>query len=86
MRGINPIDGRVYQIRRGKQYSRANTPQPNPQTPAQQYVRGVFARAVEYWQGLPELWINWFNTRAKKKRMTGFNLWISEYMKMFVSD
>lgn len=53
---------------------------PNPQTPAQQARRGVFADGVTHWQGLTSGEKAEYNLRAKRLRMSGFNLHQREWL------
>ena len=52
----------------------------NPQTVPQQANRQKWADAVTGWQALTELQKESYNTRAKYKSYTGYNLYIREYM------
>jgi hypothetical protein len=52
----------------------------NPRTAAQQVWRSVFAQAVFAWQGLTDEQKMTYNERAKGKRMSGYNLFIREYL------
>lgn len=65
----------------GKQYCRIHVIPKNPRTECQQAVRGTFADAVNSWRRLlPEEKAE-YNKKARKKRMRGYNLYISKYMK-----
>jgi hypothetical protein len=52
----------------------------NPRYAPQQAWRGIFADAVLAWQGLttPEKAV--YNIKAKGKRMSGYNLFLKEYL------
>jgi hypothetical protein len=52
----------------------------NPRTTTQQAWRSVFAQAVFAWQQLTPEEKMFYNERAKGKRMSGYNLFIREYL------
>ena len=52
----------------------------NPQTAPQQANRNSFAAAVLAWQGLTDEQKEHYRERAKRKQMSGYNLYIKEYM------
>ena len=52
----------------------------NPQTVPQQSNRSKFANAIIGWQGLTSDQKNVYNERAKYKNISGYNLYISEYL------
>lgn len=52
----------------------------NPQLPDQQNWRGIFADAVAGWQGLTNEQQAIYNKKAKYKNLSGYNLYISEYL------
>ena len=52
----------------------------NPQTVPQQSNRSKFANAIAGWQGLTSDQKNVYNERAKYKNLSGYNLYISEYL------
>lgn len=52
----------------------------NPQTELQQYYRAIFAAGVLAWQGLSEPERDTYRERSKGLEMTGFNLFMSEYL------
>ena len=74
----------IYQIRRpfGKmQHVKMIHYRPtNPQTIPQQANRQKYADSILAWQGLTDSEKNVYNNNAKGKRMSGFNLFIREYM------
>lgn len=52
----------------------------NPQTQTQQNWRGIFAGAVAGWQGLTDQQKAVYNLKAKYKNLSGYNLYLSEYL------
>ncbi len=71
----------VFYKRYGKTIMRAWVLPPNPRTQAQQANRERFARAMAAWQGLSSVDKAALNIQAKKRGMTGHNLFISRFMK-----
>jgi len=73
----------IYQMRmtkRGKVPVKMKFYRPtNPRTPAQQANREKFTSAMVGWQSLTELEKSVYNTRAKKRQMFGWGLFIREY-------
>lgn len=65
----------------GKQYCRIHVIPKNPRTECQQSVRRTFADAVHSWRQLTKDEKNEYNRNALKKRIRGYNLYISRYMK-----
>ena len=65
----------------GKQYCRMHVIPKNPRTECQQAVRRTFSDAVHSWRRLTKDEKNEYNRKALKKRMRGYNLYISKYMK-----
>lgn len=53
----------------------------NPRTPAQQSRRALFRNAVSSWRAMSAASRRPWNVRASRLRMSGFNLWISSYLK-----
>lgn len=53
----------------------------NPDTAAQRTVRGSFRDAVHTWQGMSLEEKREWNFRARYKSATGYNLFVSHYMK-----
>lgn len=53
----------------------------NPQTYYQQSWRSVFAQGVNNWQGFDETVKQEYKSKAKNLLMTGFNYYLSEYLK-----
>jgi hypothetical protein len=54
----------------------------NPRTVPQQAWRGIFADSVSAWQGLTDEQKAVYNIRAKGKRMSGYNLFLKEYLSL----
>jgi hypothetical protein len=52
----------------------------NPRTSAQQAQRQKFGNAVRAWQALTQNDKNVYNTRAKYKPYSGYNLFLKEYL------
>lgn len=65
----------------GRQYCRMHVIPKNPRTECQQAVRRTFSEAVHSWRQLTKDEKNEYNRKARKKRMRGYNLYISKYMK-----
>src|SRR5512145_598851 len=82
---LEEINGRigniVYYHCRGREYARVHVTPSNPRTQCQQAVRGLFALAVLSWQQLAPAEKAEFNRRARYKPMSGYNLYISQFMK-----
>jgi len=55
-------------------------PPSNPQTPAQQHRRGIFAGAVTRWQTLSSEQKKEWNKQARGRPLSGFNLFMKEAM------
>ncbi|MBN1533809.1 MAG: hypothetical protein JXA20_14155 [Spirochaetes bacterium] len=71
----------VFYSRYGREYARPYVTPANPDTGAQRAIRGTFGDAVRAWQGLPrEEKVRW-NRQARWLPMSGYNLFISRYMK-----
>jgi hypothetical protein len=82
---INSISGKignvVFYTRLGTQCVRAHVVPRNPDTQAQRAVRRSFGDAVRSWQSLtPEDKHN-YNRKARYLNMSGYNLYISNYMR-----
>ena len=71
--------------RRGREYMRPYLVPRNPDTPAQRAVRGSFRDAVHAWQAMSTGEKNQWNFRARYKAATGYNLFMSHYMKQTCS-
>ncbi len=79
------IGGIVLYNRYDRQCARRHVRPANPDTEAQRAVRRTFGDAVRSWQGLPagekDIWIR----RARKLSMSGYNLYISRFMREKIS-
>lgn len=75
------IGGIVFYTCYDREYARIRVTPHNPNTEAQVYIRRSFAGAVKSWQGLPEDKKYRYNKKARHLSMSGYNLYISEYMK-----
>lgn len=71
---IRTIDGK--QIQQKMKFYRPS----NPQTAPQQSWRAVFANAIAGWQVLTPEQKAVYNESAKNKKMSGYNLYIREYL------
>lgn len=74
----------IYQVRKsnGKQVvvKKGFYTPTNPQTPAQQAWRAIFAAAISAWQGLTAQQKDLYNQRAKYRPLSGHNLYLREYL------
>lgn len=52
----------------------------NPQTQIQQAQRQKMTDGIIIWQGLTDIQKNVYNNRAKQKHMSGYNLFLREYL------
>ena len=81
---INKISGKIGSVvfyqRKNKQCIRTWVLPHNPDTAAQKRTRGKFATAVRSWQTMSgdERYI--FTRKARGKNMSGYNLFISQYL------
>jgi len=81
-RGTAPgTEGFVFYVVNGRQLVRTYAKPSNPRTKKQVERRKLFAEAVEEWRALPPEKRREYNRRAEKRRMNGFNLFISETVK-----
>jgi len=71
----------VHYNRFGRQYCRIHVIPANPRTESQQALRATFADAVRSWQNLSHDEQAAFNHKARYKTITGYNLYISLFMK-----
>ena len=73
----------VYQVIRktNTQYARKFKKSKNPRTPPQQANRGKMGPAVDAWHLLSPAQQKQWNKKAYKLRKTGYNLFISTYLK-----
>lgn len=82
---IAEIHGRtgktVFYHRYGKTCIRLHVIPRNPDTEDQRTVRRSFAQAVKSWQGITQEKRDKFNRRARNLNMSGYNLYISEYLR-----
>ncbi len=82
---INSISGRignvVFYTRRGTLCVRTHVIPRNPNTYAQRIVRRNFAEAVLTWQSMTEDERYSYNRKARYLNMSGYNLFISNYLK-----
>ncbi|TAL39768.1 MAG: hypothetical protein EPN93_00555 [Spirochaetes bacterium] len=75
------LDGMVYYSRKGRQCVRRHVVPANPRTAAQQAGRSAFTERVHAWKSLPPEERAAWNTKAKRRRMTGYNLFMREGLK-----
>lgn len=82
---INSISGRlgnaVFYLNRGRQCLRLHVVPRNPNTEAQRTVRRTFRDAVISWQSLTGDEKYSFRQKARFLNMSGYNLFISQFMK-----
>jgi hypothetical protein len=82
---INSISGKignvVFYLRQGCQCVRAHVIPRNPDTEAQRFVRRSFAEAVRSWQTMTREDKYTYIRRARYLNMSGYNLFISNYIK-----
>ncbi len=82
---INSISGKignvVFYMNRGRQCVRTHVIPRNPDTEAQRAVRRSFGDAVRSWQTMTEDERSVFNRKARYLNMSGYNLYISIYLK-----
>jgi len=64
-----------------RQYARLYSKPFNPDTAGQKIVRRAFGDAVRSWQALSPEEQYRYNKKARRLPMTGYNLYISDYMK-----
>ena len=64
-----------------RQFARVHTIPENPRTDEQQQVRKTFGNAVRSWQNRSPEEKNKYNKKARRLAMSGYNLYISEYIK-----
>ncbi len=86
---IKSIHGRignlVFYYRYGKQCVRIHVIPRNPDTEAQRIIRRMFRDAVRSWQAMTEDDRYKFNRKARYLSISGYNLYISEYMNVRIS-
>jgi hypothetical protein len=85
---LTSISGRigsvVFYSRYNKQCIRQYVIPRNPDTIAQRSNRQSFANAVKSWQALTEKEKNKYNRKASNLNMSGYNLYISDFMKDYI--
>ncbi len=85
---INSISGRignvVFYTRRGRQCVRLHVIPRNPDTEAQRAVRRSFGDAVRSWQTMNPDERHTYNRKARYLNMSGYNLYISNYLKRVI--
>ncbi len=85
---INSIRGKignvVFYTRRGRQCVRIHVIPRNPDTEAQRAVRSIFRDAVISWQAMSEDERYTFNHKARYLNMSGYNFYISNYIKRII--
>ena len=64
-----------------RHYARVHIIPRDPNTPAQVFVRRTFGDAVRAWQALDNDSKRKFIKKGRMRRINGYNLFISEYMK-----
>jgi hypothetical protein len=69
---------------KGQNYVRQHFIPSNPQTKDQMYTRGTLSRGVIAWQAKDAPGKLVYDTAAEGTGMSGFNLFLSEYMKLYV--
>lgn len=72
----------VFATWKGRQYRRSYVKPANPNTPAQQNVRGSFTNAVDKWHDFNALQKQAYRPLTSGMVMSGFNLFISRWQKM----
>ena len=75
------IGGMVFYRMNGKTFMRRRPVINNPRTPAQQKSRAAFRDAVLAWHCLDEQERQYWNNRAQSENRTGYNAFISSYMR-----
>jgi len=72
----------VFASWKGRQYRRSYVKPANPNTPAQQAIRGSFANAVDKWHDFNALQKQSYRPLTSGQVMSGFNLFVSRWQKM----
>ena len=82
---LDTMNGRmgdaVFYSCNGRHYARVMVKPRNPNTAAQVLVRRTFGDAVRAWQALDHDSKRKFIRKGRMRRINGYNLFISEYMK-----
>ncbi len=85
---INSLHGRlgnlVFYMRKGTQCVRVHVIPRNPDTEAQRAMRRSFADAVRSWQAMSADERYAYNRKARYLNMSGYNLYISNYLKRII--
>lgn len=76
----------VFYLRNNKQCVRTYAVPRNPDTASQRNVRSSFADAVKSWQALKSEERYKYTRKARGRNMSGYNYFISEYMKEKISS
>ena len=71
----------VFYNRYDKLFARTHIIPQNPDTGEQRIVRKTFGNAVRSWQRLKDEEKNKYNKKARRLNISGYNLYISGYMK-----
>jgi hypothetical protein len=66
--------------RNGSNFERLWVMPYDPKTPKQMRMRKMFANAHDAWIALPQEKRNEYNERARNMKMTGYNLFVKEYV------
>lgn len=75
----------VYYSTKGREYARVYVKPANPDTEGQRIIRRTFGDAVRSWQILPPEEKQNYNRQARRLPISGYNLFISLYMKRNIS-
>lgn len=78
---VGKLDQIVYYYIDGEQYQRAYFIPVQPGTPEQLAWWAVFRQGVLNWQAFSASVKDTYNSRAKRYQMSGFNLYMREYLK-----
>ena len=79
------IGNMVFYRRRNREYIRMHVIPRNPDTESQRIVRRTFADAVKSWQAMTKDERYKFNRKARNLCKSGYNVYISEYIKARIS-
>ncbi len=80
------IGNLIYYNRMGKVCIRSRVIPRNPRTSAQQRNRATFADAVASWQSMSQEEKLLWKIKGAKRKNTGYNYYISEYMRHIIAD
>jgi len=86
---LQSVSGRLgkivlYNIK-GREYARVYVKPSNPDTESQRFIRKTFGSAVKSWQELSLSEKEKYNRKARRLSMSGYNLFISGFMKDNIS-